>query len=147
MKIIMTRMDIINKRRFIGYICEQHVLLEFKMDLKRLSHLLTAIAQAIVQPEMNVQFTVKDKTNVMNQLLKLATKDAKEKADILAESSEVHLGDLLKIDYSWRDKPLYSSTNYNIENRQMLRETTNPPAMEPEEISISDTVTFVWEIT
>jgi uncharacterized protein YggE len=44
---------------------------------------LTAIANAPVDPKLNIQFSVKDKAAVNEELLVSATENAKRKVDIL----------------------------------------------------------------
>lgn len=134
------------KRRFNGYICAQHVKLEFDLDFKKLSEVLKIVTQSAVHPELNIQFSVKDKTAVNKKLLVEATKNAKEKAEILSSASNVKLERLLLIDYNWSDLYLYSPTHYNTRQSAMIMEEASAPEIEPEEISASDTVTFVWEI-
>jgi uncharacterized protein YggE len=133
------------KSRFDGYICEHGLKLEFDFDTEVLSNLLTAIGKAMVEPNLNIQFSVKDKDAVNEELLIRATENAKSKAEILTKASNVTLGDLISIDYNWGDLYLYSNTNYNMEDRCMAFKTSAPD-ITPDDIDVSDTVTFVWEI-
>ena len=57
------------KRIFIGYSVTHQLKLEFDFDSQRLSQTLGAIAGCIAEPELNVQFTVKDKKSVDVALL------------------------------------------------------------------------------
>lgn len=134
------------KSRFDGYICEQGLKLEFDFDQKVMSNVLSAIAKATVNPKLNIQFSVKDKAAVSEELLIQATENARKKAEILSKASGVDLGNLINIDYYWGELHLYSPTRYDMEDRCMVMESSCAPEIEPDDISISDTVTFVWEI-
>ena len=136
------------KRVFVGYVVTLQLKLEFDFNMERLAEVFVAIAGCIAQPELNVQFTVKDKEAVNAALLESACDNARAKAKILAGASGVKLGELLSIDYSWGDRALCSPTRYEMDEACMLKASAAPSGMEitPEDIKVSDQVTFVWEI-
>ena len=136
------------KRVFVGYVVTLQLKLEFDFNMERLAEVLVAIAGCIAQPELNVQFTVKDKEAVNAALLESACDNARAKAKILAGASGVKLGELLSIDYSWGDRALCSPTRYEMDEACMLKASAAPSGMEitPEDIKVSDQVTFVWAI-
>ncbi|WP_368489693.1 SIMPL domain-containing protein [Clostridium sp. BJN0013] len=61
---------------------------------------LAAIAKTQINPQLNVQFSVKDKTVASQKLLINVVENAKLKAKTLAKASGVILGDLISIDYN-----------------------------------------------
>lgn len=136
------------KRVFVGYRVTHTLKLEFAFDSQRLSKVLGTIASCIAEPELNVQFTVMDREAVNAALLESACRNAKAKAAVLAKASDVTLGELVSIDYNWGELHLHSSTRYEMENACMLKASAAPTAMdiEPDDIDVSDSVTFVWEI-
>ena len=136
------------KRIFVGYRVTHGLKLEFDFDSQRLSNVLGAIAVCIAGPELNVQFTVKDREAVNTALLESACINAKAKAEILTKASGVTLGELISIDYNWGELHLYSPTRYEMDPPCMAKASTAPTAMdiEPDDIDVSDGVTFVWEI-
>ncbi|MHC1731948.1 MAG: SIMPL domain-containing protein [Bacteroidales bacterium] len=134
------------KSKFDGYICEQGLKLEFEFDTTVMSKVLTTIAKAPTDPQLNIQFSVKDKAAVSEGLLISATENAKRKAEILAKASGVTLGDLINIDYNWGELHLYSQTRYDMEEKCMEMSSSCAPDIEPDDIDVSDTVSFVWEI-
>lgn len=79
------------------------------------------------------------------ELLKSAAENAKQKAEILCAASGAKLGDLVTIDYNWGELNIYSPTRYEMTNR-CLAETSTSIDIEPSNIDVSDTVTFVWEL-
>ena len=131
---------------FDGYQVRQSFRLEFMLDFKQLAKALTAISKLSVEPELNIQFTVKDSAGVSEALLRSATQNAKEKAMILANASGVQLDDLINIDYNWSRIDLYSQTDYRMRTSSMKLSEEIDPYIVPEDIDVTDTVTFVWEI-
>ena len=75
----------------------------------------------------------------------MASDTARRKAQILCDASAVTLGDLQSIKYSWGDADLYSRTDFNLGERNMVMMKASLDFV-PEDIEIEDTVTFVWEI-
>lgn len=134
------------QRRFVGYRVTHGLKLEFDFDAQRLSKVLGAIAACIAKPELNVQFTVKDKEAVSAALLESACRDAKSKAEMLSKASGVILGDLLSIDYHWGELHLHSPTHYRMDNACMMKSVAAPIEIAPDAIDVKDGVTFVWAI-
>lgn len=133
---------------FNGYICSHRLKVEFDFDTKRLGQTLYAISRCLAHPELSIAFTVKDPSAVNKDLLKSATVNAREKAEILCEASGVELGELLTIDYNWGEFNIISHTDYMMEEKCMAMPVGSLADMdiEPDDIDVSDTATFVWEI-
>lgn len=134
------------KSKFDGYVCEQGLKLQFDLDMTVLSRVLTAIAKSNVDPRFNIRFSVKDENAINEELLIKATENARRKAEILVKASRATLGKLISIDYNWKEINVYSNTTYEIEKKNLVMEEANAPNIEPDDINISDTATFVWEI-
>ena len=136
------------KSVFNGYICSHRLKVEFDFETKRLAQTLYAISRCLAQPDLSISFTVKAPSVVNKELLKSATINAKEKAQILCEASGVELGQLLAIDYNWGELNIVSHTDYMLEEKCMAMPVGGLADMdiEPDDIDVSDTATFVWEI-
>ena len=136
------------KSVFNGYICSHRLKVEFDFETKRLAQTLYAISKCLAEPELSISFTVKDPSAVNKELLKSATINAKEKAQILCEASSVELGQLLTIDYNWGELNIVSHTDYMLEEKCMAMPVGGLAdiEIEPDDIDVSDTATFVWEI-
>lgn len=136
------------KSVFNGYVCSHRLKVEFDFDTKRLAQTLSAISKSLAKPELSIAFTVKDPSAINKELLKSATINAREKAEVLCEASDVELGDLLTIDYNWGELNIVSRTDYMLEERVMSMPMKAMADMdiEPDDIDVSDTATFVWEI-
>ena len=65
----------------------------------------------------------------------------------MRETSDVALVDLLSSDYNWGELNIYSDTRYEMSDdciaAPMLAKSIE---IEPDDIDISDSATFVWEI-
>lgn len=136
------------KRVFNGYICSHRLKVEFDFDTKRLAQTLYAISRCLAQPELSISFTVKDPTAVNKELLRTATINARVKAQILCDASNVELGPLLSIDYNWGELSIVSHTNYDVQDAVMALPCGGMADMDidPDDIDVSDTATFIWEI-
>ena len=130
---------------FKGYLISHSIKLAFDFDQARLAKVLSAIAGSPSEPRLSIAFTVKDQTEIKDNLLRMASDTARRKAQILCDASAVTLGDLQSIKYSWGDADLYSRTDFNLGERNMVMMKASLDFV-PEDIEIEDTVTFVWEI-
>lgn len=132
------------KSVFLGYACRHGLKLEFDMDSKRLGEVLNTISESLADPSLSVEFTVKNPSAVSAELLRSATQNAREKAEILCSAAGVKLGALVAIDYNWTDISFRSSTSYNCMPRLVACKTAMD--ITPDDIDVSDNATFVWEI-
>lgn len=135
------------RREFNGYAVSHSLKLEFDLDSKKLSKALSAVSGCLSDPELSIAFTVKDPSAVNEKLLCDAAQNAANKAKILCNASGVELGGLISIDYNWSELNILSETRC-----QVPRALRSAPAsafsmdIEPDDIDIRDTATFVWEI-
>ena len=137
------------KREFAGYACSYHLKLAFDFDSKQLAKVISAIANCGAQPEISIAFTVKNPERISEELLISATENAKTKAEILCKASGNALGQLLNIDYNWGELNVFSRTTYDVEDciqPLMAMSKCAAPEIEPDDIDVSDTVAFTWEI-
>ena len=128
-------------RHFLGYKVNQSLSLSFPLDMETLKNVMSVLAMCVVNPEVRIGFTISDEEGIKKELLKSATQDAIEKANILCEASNVKLGRLLSIDYSWKELCFASMDKY-----EMFEAHSADFDMQPDDIKISDTVEFIWEL-
>lgn len=137
------------QRQFDGYICVHRLKIEFNYDPELLGKGLSTITTSLADPQLDISFTVKDKDAVNKELLANAAKNAKKKAEILCDSSGASLGKLITIDYNWSDIRIFSKADLNWHNTCDLAMPTTcltPIDIQPNDINVSDTATFIWEI-
>ena len=135
-------------RVFNGYVVRHRLKVSFDFDTKVLAQTLGAIAGCVAEPELSINFTVKDSSSINEELLRSATQNAKKKAEILCTASGVTLGELVNIDYNWGELNIYSRTRYEMADECMKACCEAPTSIdiEPDDIDVNDTVTFVWQI-
>ncbi len=136
-------------REFKGYVIRHSLRLEFDYDMEVLSRALFAIAGCLSHPELSITFTMKDPASVHEEVLRAATANARCKAQILCEASGTELGMLQTIDYDLGGEDILSRTKFSVENDFQHKEAAVEGRMiniEPDNIEISDTVTFIWQI-
>lgn len=136
-----------SERVFQGYKVMHRMKLDFDLDMQRLSQTLSAIAGCLAHPQLSIDFTIKDTTAINEELLRSAAINAKKQADILCDAAGVTMGELITIDYNWGELDVYSHTRYDCCEEALAIPTFMAPVeIEPEDIKVSDTATFVWEI-
>ena len=120
---------------------------EFPSDNERLGRVLYALANADVTPELRISYTVKDREALKNTLLGAAVADAREKAAVLARAAGVELGAVQTIDYTLGDVVTdCSPMSRNVLMSKAMADGTYDLNVEPDDISVSDSVSVVWEI-
>ena len=122
----------------------------FDFDNLRLIKVLSSISASDAKPELSIAFTVKDPSKVHEALLENAALNAKNKAEVLCRSSGVKLGELLSINCNWDEPNVISRTRYEITDEMippMAASECSMPEVEPDDIDVRDTATFVWEIS
>ena len=118
------------------------------MDIDRLKKITGDIASGKIDLEFSLDFTVSDKDALQKDMLVDATRNARQKAEILCAASGTKLGDLLEIHFSWGELNIISHTDYEADFTCMPAPQANAPGPDftPEDINIKDTATFVWAI-
>lgn len=133
------------KNRFVGYSASESLKLEIPLDNKLLANLLNAVAESSCNPELYISFSVKDKTKAKDRVIAKAVKDSARKAKLLTDAAGVALGEIVAINYSFGETALISPTVYNRDAGAMLCKAS-ANEITPEDITVSDSVSVVWEI-
>ncbi len=129
---------------FSAFECRHDLKLVFDFNNKKLNKAIDTIAACLSQPKISIAFTIKDTDAFNDEILKSAARDARRKAEILCAASNVKLGRLVNINYSWSE--------IEIRQEEILCAKYEPTEQEnsfdfqPEEIKAADTVEFFWEI-
>ena len=138
------------QRQFEGYTCTHRLQIAFDYDMALLGKALSVVSGSLANPQLDITFTVKDKEAVTDQLLADAAKNARRKAELLCTAAGGSLGSLVTVEYDWSEIDVYTKTGFNIGDTCMMPlafESAVPTAdIRPNDINVSDTATFVWEI-
>ena len=139
------------KRKFKGYKYNHRMKIEFESDNKRLGQVLYALAHSPLKPELSIEYTVADVEKCKNELLHKAIEDSIQKAQVLATSANVKLGQIQSIDYSWGEidfvtSPLNEMKLMECPDCDMSAPGSYDIDIEADDIAVTDTVTVIWEI-
>ena len=138
------------KQRFIGYKAVHTLKIEFPTEKEVLGKVLYMIARLSGKPEFHVEYTVQDVAKAKNDLLREAVRDSRNKAEILTEAAGVQLGEILSIDYSWEQIDFVTRPMSRLAEPEMAYDSAMEECydmdVEPDDISVEDTVTVVWSI-
>lgn len=137
----------IYKCEFQGYKYIHNLYINFPNDNNLLGKVLYELSKSKINYEFSINYTVKDIESAKNKLLEKAVEDSKIKASILAKASEVLLGEIISIDYSWDEIEIFSKPIDNfVINESKSFESKIDIDIEADDINLSDTVTIVWNI-
>ena len=136
--------------KFLGYEYNHIISFKFDNDNELLGKLLYSISKLNINPEVKVKYLIKDFEKAKNDLLAVAIKDSMTKAQVMANASNVELGDIESIDYSW-GTIRYESNEFRVMNDSSMTlydaaTTSFDIDIEPDDIYITDTVTVVWNL-
>ena len=90
-----------------------------------------------------------DPEKYKDELLKNAIEDSKHKAQVLAHATNVELGDIVSIDYSWGEINFVSKPIQNFAFASAEKTMGSPGYdidIEADDIDVADTVTVIWNI-
>ena len=128
---------------FKGYKIRQNLKFGFDFDRERMVAILSAVARSGVDPEFRVQFTVKDKSAVKEELFAKASDNARKIAEGLCRGVGKRLGDIININYSWQKIDICCEFD---DCCGMGGAADAAPDINPEDLDASDSVTFTWEL-
>lgn len=131
---------------FKGYECTQKLKIGFDFTNEQLGTVLAAITDSMVNPNFQIDFTVKDEEAVKAELLQAVAKNAESKAQTLCQAMGVTLGDVQTISQQWLDINLYSETNFRMAKEASINSPRMLMDFTPEEIEAQETATFTWAI-
>ncbi len=140
------------KLEFKGYQAEIPIIIKTVADYEK-NDIIFEIIKNNFEANFNLSFalTPAQTDEVKAKLISLAVEDAHQKAKIIAESSEIKLGNISKIQYG--EPQLirgFSNTSYELQTEQiMIRGSgkiggTN--ALNPSEIEMSTSIIIAWQI-
>ncbi|MEG1019854.1 MAG: SIMPL domain-containing protein, partial [Oscillospiraceae bacterium] len=132
------------KRIFKGYRCEHASRIEFALSLQRLSLTIAALSVCRAKPQFSIMFTVKEPDNLKELALVQAADTARHRAEVLCVASGVSLGALLSINCEFKDLTILSPTMFTMRN--VAAANTEVPELNPQDVSVSDSASFTFEI-
>ena len=126
-------------RTFAGYTAVQRLQLLCSADAGTLAPILEAARTSDADPLLSLDYTVRDLQSYRAKLLSLAVEDAADKAEIIAEAAGVKLEKLLSVSYA---QPVAMP----MRTLRMAARGDFGADLTPEDVTLSDEVTAVYEI-
>lgn len=136
------------KKRFLGYSLDHGLSLVFDYDMKLLNKVINALSSCEkADPAFNIGFTVKDKESASDRLLQKAVKDARRKAEAIAEAAGVSLGEIQNICFDKEEAAFASPTVFGrAAGGAELYRCAADVDITPDDIVSEMSVTVVWGI-
>ena len=133
------------RRQLECFETDHNIKMEFDLDNDMINQVLKCLKGFGSDLQFEIDFSVKDPQAMKREVILDATRNARFNAEVLAEASSVELGDLVSIEYNWVDFYFNSRSNYDFEDI-CLCDANEYVEFDPDEIEISDSVSFVWQI-
>lgn len=137
--------DGLERKIIIGYKYTHAITVKFGIDNQLLATILFTLTEGKATIHIDLSYSIKDEDELEKQVLDKCIKEAKEKAKLIATSSEVELGDIVNIQYSKDERELY---NHVYRGRMVDDYCSNGGTMDinPHDIKISQGIIIDWEI-
>lgn len=124
-------------KRVVGYRATRKYSAGLEFDKVTLGYALDALAAT--DCEWSISFSVKNKAEASKRLVQRAVETSRERAETIAEAAGVKLGKLSSVEYGAND----------FDGGVAVMRTYaagGAPNVDPEDITLSETVTCSWEI-
>lgn len=123
-------------KKYNGYRYNQKFEFRFDKNAKLLDDILKKASEIIVTPEVSVKYVLKDAKSAKEKLIQKCVMDAKNKALVIAEASNIKLGNIIRIDYT-DDEPVYEMRAISMASDE---------GIEGKDIEFEDSITLEYEI-
>ncbi len=139
------------KDKFLGYETSHLLEARFDYDTNMLGEVVAAISKADIEPRLNISFEVKKGREALEEkALRAAVENARKDAQVLADASQVKLGDILSINHSFSEVKISRPAPAVMEKMAYEEASFNSASLR--EINVDDikfdaTVTIDWEIS
>lgn len=131
----------------IGYDVIHILSFTFLNNNKLLGDVLFKLSKLSINPRINVSYLLYSTKHVKDSLIRFAVDDALRKAGIITSSAKVELGDIVNIDYSFKESE-WESRPYLTVDGVCIGETAKSFDIDinPEDVDIVNQITIEWEI-
>ena len=132
-----------NIEKQLGYDVTHYMNFKFDNNNELLGLVLAELSKLSINPRIQIGFTVKDQELYKAQMIELAVKDAKRKANVMANSAEVSLGEILQMDYSYQTINFDTDTYLSMDGVTVARDVQSFDIdLTPEDMNLTDTITI-----
>lgn len=123
-------------KKYNGYRYNQGFEFRFDKNAKLVDDILKKASEFIVTPEVSVRYVLKDAKSAKEKLIQKCVMDAKNKALVIAEASNIKLGNIIRIDYT-DDEPVYEMRAISMAADE---------GIDGKDIEFEDSITLEYEI-
>ena len=134
------------KNKHVGYISTHQLKVKIDYDLDLLGDFMYKFSGLGINPEIDFDFTVKDKSEAIDTAIENAIESAKVKAEKIAKSTGVELGEIVAIDYVGSNFAETSGTFYSADLMRGAFNAKASPDILVDEIVVTETVEISWSI-
>ncbi|AVM42863.1 SIMPL domain-containing protein [Fastidiosipila sanguinis] len=134
------------KNKHVGYITTHQLKVKIDYNLDLLGDFMYKFSGLGINPEIDFDFTVKDKSEAIDTAIDNAIESAKVKAEKIAKSTGVKLGEIVAINYVGSN---FAETNGTFYSADLMRGALNAkssPDILVDEIVVTETVEISWSI-
>lgn len=131
-------------QKFVGYACREGLKLSFPYTPERLSAAVSAVTDEGAEENFCVGFTVSDPAQARKDALASAYRDALGKALTLARASGQKLGEIAEINCDAQEESFRSPSRFAEAAAMSLKSAR--AELNPEDVSVTASVTVVWEL-
>ena len=130
-----------------GFVAMQTVQVEFENKKERISQILTSFSKTEPDFQFNFNFKLSDAANerVRNELIKKAINNAKDKANLIANTAGVKLAAIHEISYGMSENVIFEP-RYAMMDAAMNKSGEEIAGFTPQDIKVTDRVIMMWEI-
>lgn len=131
-----------------GYIASQNIRLEFENNRETISRILNKFSESTTEVDFSFDFKVSDKrrSETQNDLIRLAVKDAQQKAGVMAQAAGVKLVRVHKMQYGTERAVPLEEIGREYKFSAMAADNAQAFNLTPDDIVFTDAVTVEWII-
>lgn len=133
--------------KFLGFELDHRVKIDIGIDNTLLHKLVQRIGKHLRQAEINIGYTLRDPRPSQLKMLERAVKDAREKAQIMAQACGCTLGLVKDINYTVQEIHVYSQAREIHAAEEALCCNAESLDITPEDLALSDQVTVMWHLS
>ena len=139
------------KSIFVGFKAYHSLIVSFTNEKELLDKAFNAIGNSLSDVNFSLNFDIKDKSKIKDQLIALAVKDARNKAQEIEKYAGIKLEKIVDIQYNNNvNASSYQRRSQNMEysSRKMMGAASDfsPGDIEAENIRFSEHIKIVWEL-
>jgi hypothetical protein len=133
------------RKTFRGYNVRHHLSLELPYERENLGQVFAAVTGCKARAELTLSFTVADPEAVKRRVLEAAVRNARDRAEVIAQAAGRKLGAIHAIDYGHTEITIRSQPM--IFGARTFASMAEPEMdFNPADIDSEDTVLVAWEL-